>query len=37
VQNDVTPTGFVQIQDGKIELVWPESIKTSDYQPKQGW
>lgn len=37
VQNSVTPTGFVQIQDGKIELVWPESMKTSDYKPKQGW
>ncbi|WP_428929475.1 amino acid ABC transporter substrate-binding protein [Marinibacterium sp. SX1] len=37
VQNVVTPTGFVQIQDGKIELVWPEAIKTSDYQPKTGW
>ena len=37
VQNVVTPTGFVQIQDGKIELVWPESVKTADYAPKQGW
>ncbi|MDX2482452.1 MAG: amino acid ABC transporter substrate-binding protein [Pseudodonghicola sp.] len=37
VQNEVTPTGFVQIQDGKIELVWPDSVKTADYAPKQGW
>ncbi|WP_422372177.1 amino acid ABC transporter substrate-binding protein [Hoeflea sp.] len=37
VENVVTPTGFVQIQNGKIELVWPESVKTSDYAPKQGW
>ncbi|WP_158970398.1 amino acid ABC transporter substrate-binding protein [Chachezhania sediminis] len=37
VQNTVTPTGFVQIQDGKIELVWPAEIATSDFQPKQGW
>ena len=37
VQNVVTPTGFVQIQDGKIELVWPEAVKTADFAPKQGW
>ncbi|WP_116081807.1 amino acid ABC transporter substrate-binding protein [Tropicimonas sp. IMCC34011] len=37
VQNVVTPTGFVQIQDGKIELVWPESVATADFAPKQGW
>lgn len=37
VQNTVTPTGFVQIQAGKIELVWPASVKTADFAPKQGW
>lgn len=37
VQNTQTPTGFVQIQDGKIELVWPPAIATADFKPKQGW
>ena len=37
VQNAMTPTGFVQIQNGKIELVWPPAIKTADFKPKQGW
>lgn len=37
VQNVVTPTGFVQIQNGKIELVWPAAVKTADFVPKQGW
>ncbi|WP_323042547.1 amino acid ABC transporter substrate-binding protein [Gemmobacter sp.] len=37
VQNTQTATGFVQIQDGKIELVWPPAVKTADFKPKQGW
>ena len=29
VQNSVTPTAFLQIQDGKTHLVWPEAIATA--------
>jgi len=29
VQNAVTPTAFVQRQDDKVQLVWPESIATA--------
>ena len=27
----------VRNNDGKIELVWPEAVKTADFAPKQGW
>lgn len=37
VENTMTPTAYLQIQDGDLELVWPESIATSDFQPKSGW
>ncbi len=37
VQNVVTPTAFLQIQHGRLELVWPKSIATSTFAPKQGW
>ena len=37
VQNVVTPTGFLQIQDSEMELVWPDSIKTKDFRPKTAW
>jgi branched-chain amino acid transport system substrate-binding protein len=37
VENTVTPTAFLQIQQGKLELVWPKSIATSQFQPKKGW
>ncbi|NGN44670.1 ABC transporter substrate-binding protein [Mesorhizobium sp. CGMCC 1.15528] len=37
VQNSVTPTSFLQIQDGSLELVWPDSVKTKDFRPKTGW
>lgn len=37
VQNSMTPTSFLQIQDGSLELVWPEQIKTKDFRPKTGW
>ena len=37
LQNAVTPTAWLQIQDGGLELVWPDAIKTSDFMPKQGW
>lgn len=34
VENIVTPTAFLQIQNGRLQLVWPASIATSDFQPK---
>ncbi|HEV2505362.1 MAG TPA: amino acid ABC transporter substrate-binding protein [Mesorhizobium sp.] len=37
VQNSMTPTSFLQIQDSSLELVWPEQIKTKDFRPKTGW
>lgn len=37
VQNVITPTAFLQIQDGEIELVWPDSVKTKDFRPKTAW
>lgn len=37
VQNSLTPTSFLQIQDGSLELVWPDSVKTQDFRPKTGW
>jgi branched-chain amino acid transport system substrate-binding protein len=37
VQNSTTPTSFLQVQDGALELVWPDAIKTKDFKPKAGW
>jgi len=37
VENAVTPTSFVEIQDGSLELVWPDSIATSSFEPKTKW
>lgn len=37
VQNTMTPTSFLQIQDDSLELVWPDSVKTKDFRPKTGW
>jgi len=37
VQNVITPTAFLQIQKGKLQLVWPQSIATSKFEPKKGW
>jgi branched-chain amino acid transport system substrate-binding protein len=37
VQNAITPTAFLQIQKGKLELVWPKSIATSQFEPKKEW
>jgi branched-chain amino acid transport system substrate-binding protein len=37
VQNAITPTAFVQTQKGKLQIVWPQSIATSKYEPKKGW
>ena len=37
VQNSITPTAFVQYQKGKLQIVWPASIATGQYEPKKGW
>jgi branched-chain amino acid transport system substrate-binding protein len=37
VQNTITPTAFLQIQKGKLQLVWPQTIATSKFEPKKGW
>jgi branched-chain amino acid transport system substrate-binding protein len=37
VQNAITPTAFVQTQKGKLQLVWPKSIATGQYEPKKSW
>jgi branched-chain amino acid transport system substrate-binding protein len=35
--NATTPAGYLQIQNGIAELIWPNSIKTADFQPKGPW
>ncbi len=30
VENIITPSAFLQIQKGDMELVWPKSIATAD-------
>ena len=37
VENVLTPTAFIEIQDGKLELVWPASIATAKFAPKTSW
>lgn len=37
VQNATTPTAFLEIQDGDIQIAWPESFKTADFRPKTKW
>lgn len=37
VQNAITPTAFVQTQKGKLQIVWPKSIATGQYEAKKGW
>lgn len=37
VENATTPVGFLQIQDGKFQIVWPASIATAPFRPKTGW
>ena len=37
VENTVTPTSFLQIQGGKLELVWPDSVRTAPFKPKESW
>jgi branched-chain amino acid transport system substrate-binding protein len=35
--NAITPAGYLQIQKGVAELIWPKEIKTADFQPKGPW
>ncbi|MBB3176968.1 amino acid ABC transporter substrate-binding protein [Variovorax sp. Sphag1AA] len=37
VQNTITPTAFVQTQKGKLQIVWPKSIATGQYEAKKSW
>jgi branched-chain amino acid transport system substrate-binding protein len=37
VQNSITPTAFVQTQKGKLQIVWPKSIATGQYEAKKSW
>ncbi|RYF70484.1 MAG: hypothetical protein EOO22_14240 [Comamonadaceae bacterium] len=37
VQNAITPTAFVQTQKGKLQIIWPKSIASGQYEPKKGW
>jgi branched-chain amino acid transport system substrate-binding protein len=37
VENASLPVGFIQPQDGKMELIWPPSIATGTFKPKTGW
>jgi branched-chain amino acid transport system substrate-binding protein len=32
-----TPNGYLQIQKGVAQIVWPDQIKTSDFEPKGPW
>jgi branched-chain amino acid transport system substrate-binding protein len=36
-ENVATPAGLLQIQNGGMEIIWPESIATSNFMPKSGW
>jgi branched-chain amino acid transport system substrate-binding protein len=37
VQNVSTPTMFLQIQDGKAQIVWPKTEATAAFQKKSPW
>ena len=37
VENVVTKTGFLQLQGGELEQVWPPSEATAKYRPKTSW
>lgn len=32
-----TPNGYVQIQKGIAQIIWPEQIKTANFEPKGPW
>jgi branched-chain amino acid transport system substrate-binding protein len=37
VVNVSTPTGFLQIQDGEAQIIWPPEVATSKFKPKGPW
>jgi branched-chain amino acid transport system substrate-binding protein len=37
VENAVTKTGFLQVQKGVPQQIWPASEATASYQPKTSW
>ena len=37
VQNVTTPTMFLQFQDGKAQVIWPEETATAEWIPKPAW
>ena len=37
VENSVTKTGFLQLQNGTQQLVWPAADATAKYRPKTAW
>jgi branched-chain amino acid transport system substrate-binding protein len=37
VENIITPTMFMQFQDGKAEIVYPPSVETAKFQKKTSW
>jgi len=37
VQNTVTKTGFLQIQDGVVQQIWPASVATAKFRSKTSW
>lgn len=37
VENSVTKTGFLQLQGGEMQVVWPASEATAKYRPKSSW
>ncbi|OXR49168.1 MULTISPECIES: amino acid ABC transporter substrate-binding protein [unclassified Pusillimonas] len=37
VQNDVTPTMFLQFQNGDVQIIHPPEMATAKFQPKTQW
>jgi branched-chain amino acid transport system substrate-binding protein len=37
VQNSVTPTMFLQLQDGEAQIIWPPDQSTAAFRPKPAW
>lgn len=37
VENAVTPTMFLQLQDGEAQIIWPPDQATAQFRPKPAW
>lgn len=37
VENAITPAGLLQIQKGKMEMIWPPTLATAKFEPKPAW